>query len=110
MLTFFLTKSLYLLGSYRRCRHLKISVYRSTTFVARVMCKTTSCPIARHFFSCFTLQVIVILELCLNQPHEGPGIDLGARRVLARDEFYAPNKKQIYATRHATQHPRIKRS
>jgi hypothetical protein len=61
------------------------------------MCKTTLAPPARHFFFCFTLQVIVILELCSNQPHEAPGIDLGAGRILALTEFYAPNKKQIYA-------------
>jgi len=38
-----------------------------------------SCFLARHFF-CFTLQVIVILELCSNQPHEACGVDLWRRK------------------------------
>jgi hypothetical protein len=37
------------------------------------------CFLARHFF-CFTLQVIVILELCSNQPHEACGVDLWRRK------------------------------
>ena len=73
------------------------SVYCSTNLSGVSCVKLLLLPHHVIFFFCFTLQVIVILELCSNQPHEASGIDLGAGRILALTEFYAPNKKQIYA-------------
>jgi hypothetical protein len=74
------------------------------------MCKTTLDRFARHFFFRFTLQVIVILELCSIQPHEALGIDLGARRNSGANRVL--RRQQKSDTRHPPRNanPRIKRS
>lgn len=79
MLTLSISRSLYLLRSYRGCRHLKFVVYPSAK-LSRASCVKLLLSPSTSFF-CFTLQVIVILELCSNQPHEACGVDLGARRI-----------------------------
>jgi hypothetical protein len=42
-----------------------------------VSCVKLRLPAQHVIFFRFTLQVIVIFELCSNQPHEALGIDLG---------------------------------
>jgi hypothetical protein len=69
------------------------------------MCKTTRCcPLARPFF-CVTLQVIVILKPCSNQPHEACGVDLSAQRISDANRTCGVHRNRVdvrHSQRNAT--------
>ncbi len=41
------------------------------------------------------LQVIVILELCSNQPHEACGVDLGAGRISDANRIFGVHRNRV---------------